>query len=789
MRFLKCLIRLIVLLVVIFVLAYGALILAPDAVQKVAATVADGVSKVPGLFPPTLPTASKIEKAHWMDQNWSARDRYWFHHTPQGTATFPVPYDWLLALEQPRFWLISKPLLSDEDYLRRFGFIPSPKLKDFKQDGAKFGYQGAGPAEQRSPPGRDEMTGYPENPDGLPVGFARMAVGTDPTTGEGIPAQIGFTCAACHTGHIEYKNVSIRFDGGPAMVNLGALEKAIGLSLFYTLNIPFRFERFAERLDEKTNTRNDREDLRADMELVLEKLGVKLGWEGEILQRSKTQHTDEGFGRLDALNRIGNQVFFEDMLTFPKGKASPVWWAIWEKEWWEKKKKPKPEVPEHLVANFAPHDAPVSFPPIWDVPWFLWAQYDASIFNELVRNAGEALGVGAKVNMTSDKQPLFKSSIPLRNVYWFEEMLRGPDPFAVKPPAFKGLVSPKWSEAAALFKDDPAWQTNQDKVREGRWLYRELCVECHRGPVNDPEFDAKFPPLSFWADTRADVQEDRRSIDEKNWIDIKGRRFFNVVQKRAADMGTDDQQAKVLAERTVSILPSLRIDPTEQLNEQWKCGIPKNAALNTSFALSLMAVVDRTINQWFKDNPTPDLESKMRGTRPNCPNPRSIRVLPPPESEAEQKLGRADQQAYAGREQKPDGANKELITVPLYRARPLDGVWATAPYLHNGSVPTLMDMLTPQNERPKAFCVGSRQFDPVNVGLPARDQSGKPIPTAAVTCAAGLTKFDARELGNSNLGHSFEGNERDKTKLPAGVIGRELKPVERDQLVEYLKTL
>jgi hypothetical protein len=55
------------------------------------------------------------------------------------------------------------------------------------------------------------------------------------------------------------------------------------------------------------------------------------------------------------------------------------------------------------------------------------------------------------------------------------------------------------------------------------------------------------------------------------------------------------------------------------------------------------------------------------------------------------------------------GLAAELAIVPHYRARPLDGVWATAPCLHNGSVPTLQDMLTPQDERPKKFCVEAPQ--------------------------------------------------------------------------------
>ena len=146
----------------------------------------------------------------------------------------------------------------------------------------------------------------------------------------------------------------------------------------------------------------------------------------------------------------------------------------------------------------------------------------------------------------------------------------------------------------------------------------------------------------------------------------------------------------------------------------------------------------------------------MRGPRPNCPNPRTFTMM-------------------TAKGQGGDGGQ----VVPHYRARPLDGVWATAPYLHNGSVPTLQAMLLPQGDRPKKFCVGNRQFDPKDVGLVAE----------ALPCAQGLTTFDTSELANSNRGHSFEGTETDVKKLPAGVVGRGLSPTERDELIEYLKTL
>ena len=80
------------------------------------------------LLPPPLPELAPVKAAHWLDQNWSTEDRHWFHHASQGTATFPVPYAWFVALEQPGLYLFSRPgLLADPHYLERFGFIPSPK--------------------------------------------------------------------------------------------------------------------------------------------------------------------------------------------------------------------------------------------------------------------------------------------------------------------------------------------------------------------------------------------------------------------------------------------------------------------------------------------------------------------------------------------------------------------------------------------------------------------------------------------------------------------------------------
>jgi hypothetical protein len=108
----------------------------------------------------------------------------------------------------------------------------------------------------------------------------------------------------------------------------------------------------------------------------------------------------------------------------------------------------------------------------------------------------------------------------------------------------------------------------------------------------------------------------------------------------------------------------------------------------------------------------------------------------------------------------------------VYKARPLNGIWAAAPYLHNGSVPTLDALLSPdESARPATFWMGSKQFDPVKVGY-----SG--------THMEGASRFDTAKSGNSNSGHRFKDGPRG-----SGVIGPALSQIEREQIIEYLKSL
>jgi hypothetical protein len=122
-----------------------------------------------------------------------------------------------------------------------------------------------------------------------------------------------------------------------------------------------------------------------------------------------------------------------------------------------------------------------------------------------------------------------------------------------------------------------------------------------------------------------------------------------------------------------------------------------------------------------------------------------------------------------------------------YKPRPLSGVWATPPYLHNGSVPTLYQMLLPPAKRDAKFFVGRREYDAVHVGYVTKpDEDGNDD---------GFW-LDTSLQGNRNTGHAFEADaatwqkhlaDPAKNPLPSGVIGPLFTDVERFDLIEYLK--
>ncbi|MGR6034316.1 MAG: c-type cytochrome [Candidatus Nitrosoglobus sp.] len=99
-----------------------------------------------------------------------------------------------------------------------------------------------------------------------------------------------------------------------------------------------------------------------------------------------------------------------------------------------------------------------------------------------------------------------------------------------------------------------------------------------------------------------------------------------------------------------------------------------------------------------------------------------------------------------------------------YANMPLDGIWLRAPYLHNGSVPTLRDLLEPAEKRPNVFYQGYNVYDWEKMGF---------ISNIAEEDGHQFFKFDIHVKGNSNAGHEY---------------GTHLSGVQKEAIVEYMKT-
>ncbi len=678
-------------------------------------------SLVSALSPPNLPKLQVQDKYGewvpqvWMDQNWGnqwdspSADTKKYHHLSQGTRTLPLPYDWFLSLEQPASSLFTmpfgeKPVFVDNEYLLRFGFI-------------------------RSEPDAEN------NPDGLPIGFAK----TSSQNVNGFTTQtdtIGFTCAACHTSHFIYddgKNGPREYivEGGPATTDLGLLEESLTAAIGQlVLSAEFgivggRFDRFAKRLLGTQYNATTKVRLKSDL----------VSFAGAQLGSSDIIEVTEGFSRLDALNRIGNAVFSENI--------------------------DRPQ-------NKAPIDAPVNYPHIWTSPWFNWVQYDASVMGPLIRNVGEALGVKAFIDVKSSPEDhRFSSSVPINNMVWMEKFLSGEQP--TKETGFSGLKAPIW----------PLTEVDSTLAQKGQEIYLQYCEGCHLPVINseriwEPEYMA---PIKWY-------QGDSQQQTENPVLQLK------VIPLN--QIGTDIKQAGVMvtrtmdtsgidngpfAEKTTGMLIDSVIcardfnqlaraalswgDQTEKpkeydevpLIEQW---ITDGA--NVSFGYALAATVQKTIDAWFKVNglSDPDLQKLFEEGRPNCI------------------------QAGFG-----------------YKARPLNGVWATAPFLHNGSVPTLKDLLCPTDgKRPDFVQLGNPVYDTVNMGILQPDGfqriAKKRLKKFKNYDKQGYFILDTRVIGNHNTGHEFS-DRYDLTKpywqQEKGVIGPKLEPEACNAILEYLKTI
>lgn len=371
------------------------------------------------------------------------------------------------------------------------------------------------------------------------------------------------------------------------------------------------------------------------------------------------------------------------------------------------------DLPE--TSNFQAAKAPVSYPFLWGIPWHDKVQWNGSAPNtnvvfRLARNTGEVLGVFASADLNLKKPFLLPP--------YYETSINRRNLIKIEESLLL-LKRPKWP--AAFGKIDPALAAT------GKTYYKQYCADCHTpfNPDNPQQIkvfmdnvsNLKTDPTMAQAALAATVKTNQMQ-GTKNFI-----LFGNELKAR-------DSAFSVVGTAVVgSILrPGKSTAP-------FPSGSPLNnrQALSESLSLTDIPKESRTDTQ---DKALQDLIFGLND--------------------------------YA---KQVKSAHEEQEGTLFYKARPLDGIWATAPYLHNGSVPTLEDLFKPSKDRPTGFYVGIK-YDPVKVGLNTQAQTNFYLNT--------------NEEGNYNTGH--EGRWKDKNGKWF-IYGTDIPDNQKKAILEYLKTL
>lgn len=607
-----------------------------------------------------------ISEIRVLAQNWSDADARNWYDTTQGSRM--VPYGWFLKLEQAN----SETAFRDAANMARLGYVP------------------------RLP---DKLS----NPDGLPVGFVRDA------------NHVGLTCAACHTGQINYKGKQWIIDGGQTMADAAGMLQELLASLEKTLADEAKFKRFAAAVGTADNEPS-RISLRDEMtKVIAERKGYNT--------RNLPGHGQPGFGpgRIDAFGAIFNEV----AVRFAQVADAPT-----------------------------KMDAPVSYPFLWDTPQHDRVQWNGSAANTesplaehitgtrkvgaLGRNIGEVIGVFGDVDTTMKEIPFggYAASVNKPNLITLEQIL-------------SQLWSPQWPEAE-FGKIDTA------RAARGRALFAEHCVSCHLdinrmdptrkviAQMHDTGTDQTMAANAVSRKSRSGILEGRILLDDREGSPIPEPRKLEPIEQ-VSDLLSHVGQRVLIGSKTVPDDTPMPFGYTfhavlTQGDEKMSVRLSQ-----PKFANGRLATAKVVAHASLKKGKTPvfspgaDLDKIGGGMK--------------------LKFSRAADASHST-VQMIGGPGPEVTATFPYKARPLNGVWATAPYLHNGSVLNMDDLLKPASQRMTSFHLGSREFDPVKMGY----------------VDAGDFTFDTTaQPGNSNAGHEYG--------------SKVFIDTERAELIEYLKTL
>ena len=577
-----------------------------------------------------------VDALTYAAQGWSAADRETFYTTSQGSRL--MPYSWFKALKRAD---VDEPFAADK--LLRYGFLAHDVS--------------------------------PANPEGLPVGFV---IDGPVTSGE-----LGLTCAACHTGQLEYSQGGVihalRIDGAPAKTDAQQFLADLLAASRATLAEPARFDTFAKGVLGAGDTT-------AKTAQVKEGLSKWVAQFGEFMDISLPTASPWGPGRLDAFGMIFNRVAARDL---------------------------------GIRDNYKLADAPVRYPFLWNASRQDRTQWNGGVHNGLYiqalgRNTGEVLGVFADFAPRRLVPPTtlapaiidFKNnSINFAGLQTLEEKIA-----VLRPPPWPREIFGLDEGLAAV----------------GKPLFDANCGSCHA-------VQASLDLPGLWRTPILAVGTDPKMLMNSERTARPGLLLGALMPPPAigARIGDPAKTADLLAASVVgSLLAEALVRPVPSPTKLVQSGVFR--ALRGDFAEhfpgeNLDTLLGPRLLARAKIDALVELKAFIDARLSNM-------FSPPP--------------AVAG---------------AAYESRVLNGVWAVAPYLHNGSVPNLWELMKRAKDRKSSFMVGSRIFDPKNVGY-AVDES--PFKTGA------FMADPANANGNGNGGHEF---------------GASLTDDERWAIIEYMK--